>query len=70
MAAAGIPYADLYSHITARCGALYYNCSICDDESAGWPKGSPAGSRCGYHYTPEGYAYIVEFLGPIVKALL
>ncbi len=69
-AAAGIPYADLYSHITARCGALYTTCDICDDESSGWPPGSPSDAKCGYHYTPAGYAYIVEFLAPIFKGLL
>lgn len=69
-AAAGIPYADLYSHITAFCGDLYYNCTLCDDESAAWPPGSPPGARCGYHYTPEGYSYIIDFLAPIFSSMV
>ena len=69
-AAAGIPYADLYSHITARCGERYTSCDICDNEASGWPPGSPIGAHCGYHYTSAGYDYIVEFLGPIFKELL
>lgn len=67
---AGIPYADLYSWITKRCGTRYYSCDICDDEASGWPPGSPPGAHCGYHYTGEGYSYIINFLGPIVKNLL
>lgn len=31
MAKAAVPVADLYSHVTAYCGAVYMNCSICDD---------------------------------------
>jgi len=69
MGAASIPVADLYSHVTARCGERYYACDICDDESAGWPAGSPPGAICGYHYTAAGYAYLVEFLAPIVAGL-
>ena len=68
-AAAGIPFADLYSHVTARCGERYFACDICDDESAGWPPGSPPGAICGYHYTAVGYAYLVDFLAPIVAGL-
>jgi hypothetical protein len=69
-AAAGIPFADLYSHVTKRCGAMYTNCSICDDESSQYPPGAPPGSHCGYHYTAEGYEYLVDFLAPIVANLL
>jgi hypothetical protein len=29
-----------------------------------------AGAHCGYHYTREGYDYIVDFLGPIYEAQL
>jgi hypothetical protein len=28
----GIPVADLYSHVTSFCGAVYNTCSLCDDE--------------------------------------
>ena len=67
MATAGVEYADLYAHVVARCGANYTSCSICDDEAALWPPGSPAGAKCGYHYTAEGYAYISQFLSPIFE---
>ena len=33
MTAENIPSVDLYSRVTAKCGELYTNCSICDDES-------------------------------------
>ena len=66
----GVPYADLYSHITARCGKRYTSCDICDAEPSAWNSSSPAGSHCGYHYTPEGYQYISDFLSPVIKALL
>lgn len=69
MAKAGVPYADLYSHITAYCGQRYSSCDICDSEPWKEPN-APAGAHCGYHYTAAGYAYIVDFLGPIVAALL
>ena len=29
-----------------------------------------AGAHCGYHYTSEGYDYIVDFLGPIYRSQL
>jgi len=70
MAAAGVPYIDLYSHVIARCGSRYTSCDICDDEPSGWPAGAPPGSKCGYHYTAEGYAYLVEFLAPAFQALI
>lgn len=69
MAKAGVPYADLYNHITAYCGARYSSCDICDSEPWREPN-APPGAHCGYHYTPAGYAYIVEFLGPLVAALV
>ena len=69
MAKAGVPYADLYSHITAFCGERYSACTLCDEEP--WKeKDAPPGAHCGYHYTPQGYAYIVEFLGPLIASLL
>lgn len=70
MSEAGIPYADLYTHITNYCGEIYYKCDICDNESAGWPPESPPGAICGAHYTPSGYDYIVEFLGPLIASIL
>jgi hypothetical protein len=69
MAAAGVPYADLYSHITSYCGARYSACDLCDNEP--WHEhDAPPGAHCGYHYSDKGYAYIVEFLAPLVNALL
>lgn len=70
MAAAGVPYADLYKHITARCGDVYTACDICDNEAVLWPPGAPAGSHCGYHYTAAGYTYIAAFLSGVYAALL
>lgn len=58
MSARNIPVLDLYSHITAYCGNLYVNCTICNT------------SPCSYHYTAEGYAYIAQFLAPAYAAIL
>ena len=41
---------DLYSAVTAVCGKVYRNCSLCDDESRYHP-----GGQCGYHYSSEGW---------------
>ena len=60
MAARKIEVVDLYSHVTAFCGNVYSNCSLCDDE---W---SPATNvTCGYHYSPEGWTYLASFMAPI-----
>jgi len=69
VAAAGVPYLDLYHHVTAYCGANYTACDICDDESSLWPAG-PAGAHCGYHYTAAGYSYLSEFLSAALVGLL
>jgi hypothetical protein len=59
-----IPVADLYHHVTAFCGDIYYNCSICDDEWNNVTK-----TTCGYHYNPTGWEYLAEFLAPIFTKL-
>jgi hypothetical protein len=41
---------DLYSAVTAVCGEVYRNCSLCDDESQYHPQG-----KCGYHYSAAGW---------------
>lgn len=65
MQARGIPVIDLYSRVTAFCGAVYKNCSICDNEY------NPAtGIYCGYHYTPQGWQYLGEFLAPIFESIV
>ena len=46
---------DLYSAVTAVCGKVYKNCSLCDDES----KYHPAG-QCGYHYSPAGWELLAS----------
>ena len=51
----GIPYVDLYSRVTDKCGALYTNCSIC------------AKSPCAYHYDAAGYEWIAT---PLAEAIL
>lgn len=56
MTARAIEVVDLYSHVTAFCGAVYKNCSLCDNEY------DPAtGVTCGYHYSPAGWAYLSNF---------
>jgi hypothetical protein len=46
---------DLYTAITAICGAVYRNCSLCDDESQFHPQG-----QCGYHYTGAGWKVLAD----------
>jgi lysophospholipase L1-like esterase len=53
--ARGIPYVDVYSRVTDKCGALYTNCSIC------------ALSPCTFHYNDAGYEWIAE---PLAAAIL
>ena len=65
MAARNIEVADLYSRVTAYCGAVYSNCSLCDDE---W---SPATNvTCGYHYSPQGWSWLASFMAPIYERKL
>jgi hypothetical protein len=65
MAARGIPYVDLYSHVTQFCGNVYNVCSLCDDELD-----NVTNIYCGYHYSPQGWEYLSAFLAPIYQALL
>jgi len=53
--ARGIPYVDLYSRVTAKCGAKYQTCPIC------------AKDPCAYHYTAAGYDWIAA---PLAAAIL
>jgi hypothetical protein len=46
---------DLYTAITAICGAVYRNCSLCDDESQFHPQG-----QCGYHYSGPGWKVLAD----------
>ena len=46
---------DLYSAVTAVCGKVYRNCSLCDDESTYHP-----GGQCGYHYSPAGWELLAS----------
>jgi len=61
----GIPIIDLYSRVTALCGAVFKHCSICDNEY------SPStGITCGYHYTSAGWTYLAEYIAPIFASFL
>ena len=48
---------DLYSVVTSRCGQVYQNCSICDDESQ---YHAPYTGQCGYHYVQAGWALLAN----------
>ena len=65
MAARAIEVADLYSHVTAFCGAVYSNCSLCDDEYS-----PQTNVTCGYHYSPAGWQYLASFMAPIYERKL
>ena len=65
MAARSIEVADLYSHVTAFCGAVYRNCSLCDNEY-----NPQTNVTCGYHYSPAGWEYLAGFMAPIYERRL
>ena len=65
MGTRGIPVVDLYQHVIDKCGAVYKNCSICDDEY-----NPVTGVTCGYHYSAEGWQYLGQFLAPVYLSML
>ena len=56
---------DLYSAITAVCGTVYVNCSLCDDESAYHPQG-----KCGFHYSQSGWELLAKQTVDHIKTAL
>ena len=56
---------DLYSAITAVCGNVYKNCSLCDNESQYHPEG-----ECGYHYSPAGWEILAKQTAKYLSAAL
>lgn len=56
---------DLYSVVTAHCGAVYKDCDICDDESAYHPEG-----KCGYHYVAAGWELLAESAATSIRDAL
>jgi hypothetical protein len=59
---------DLYKVVTDRCGTIYKDCSICDDESRHHP--SCPDVKCGYHYTREGWDLLAESTANTIVAAL
>jgi len=55
---------DLNSVIRSHCGANYFNCSLCDDETKYF------GIRCGYHYSPQGISVLANAVADSFKAIL
>jgi hypothetical protein len=54
--------------VTHRCGQVFKNCSICDDESP--PRyGHPAG-RCGAHYASAGWELLANSTSRSILAAL
>eukprot|EP00729_Bicosta_minor_P006593 gene6593-6147_t len=53
--ARGIPYVDLYTRVTDKCGKSYATCPICLKDP------------CAFHYTQEGYEWIQA---PLSAAIL
>jgi hypothetical protein len=52
--ARGIPFIDLYTRVTDKCGDLYTNCSICAVSRL------PAPRAPSYHYNSAGYRLRVD----------
>jgi lysophospholipase L1-like esterase len=56
------PYAagmvDLYSTVTAKCGAVYTNCSICDQEP------------CKFHYNADGWNELAAVVAAAIRSAL
>jgi len=65
MSGHAIPVLDLYQRVIDKCGAVYKNCSICDDEY-----NPQTGITCGYHYNAAGWEYLGEFLAPLYRKML
>jgi hypothetical protein len=62
---------DLYSVITAKCGANYVNCSICDNEAQYQCEAYvKAGGICGFHYVTEGWELLANSTVASIRAAL
>jgi len=56
---------DLYHVVTDVCGAVYKNCTLCDDESKYRP-----GIECGFHYSAQGWEVIATSTAATIRAAL
>lgn len=56
---------DLYLAVTSRCGDVYRDCTICDDESKYHPQGD-----CGYHYNAAGWDMLGTAVADAIQAAL
>ena len=56
---------DLYSVVTARCGPVYRDCNVCDDESKYHPQGD-----CGFHYNAAGWDMLGTAVASAIQAVL
>jgi hypothetical protein len=73
VARAGVAhFHDSYSVIFEACGgALYANCSLCDNEAAyACPAFREAGGFCGYHYVPAGWDVLAKSTAAEISAVL
>ena len=62
---------DLYAVVTDRCGTVYKNCSICDDERKdhGPPLNCPD-VVCGAHYVTAGWELLATATSNAIRAAL
>lgn len=62
---------DLYSVVTGFCGPKYFNCSICDNESAyACPSYAKMGGICGFHYTEAGWELLANSTATVIRESL
>ena len=63
---------DSYSVIFSACGgALYYNCSLCDNEAAyACPAYRALGGFCGYHYVAPGWELLANSTAAAIRGAL
>ena len=64
---------DLYGVVTARCGNVYKNCSICDDESSYHQMNSSLPCpdvKCGAHYVSEGWQLLAKSTAAAIQDAL
>ena len=67
---------DAYSSITAVCGPLYKNCTLCDNEQANWAdcpaynQPPPNGGICAFHFSSSGWEVLAANTVKSIRAVL
>jgi hypothetical protein len=66
-----LPLLCSYSVITSHCGAVYNNCSWCDNEAQyQCPAYVAAGGFCGFHYVTPGWEALGNSTATVIRTAL